>query len=326
MSNFITKKLMIGFGVLVVVVVALGFFLNGLQPASADTNASPIVFEVKQGQGFRQIVGALHGAGLIKSPLATEALALLSGQAFKMRPGLYRLSPAMPAAVIVDGIAGGDTKEVTVVIPEGTDIYRIDTILSDALVIRSGELVRFADAGNAIEGKLFPDTYRFFIRSNIKDVVQKFLDNFNIKAAPLFAKDEKNMMTDLTIASIVQREVPDPADEKIVAGILRKRLAAGMPLQMDATVCYAIQQKSSTIRANCNLLDFKINSPYNTYLYKGLPPGPIGNPGISAISAVLAPQSSPYWFYLSDPKTGKTIFSKTLDEQHKNTVKYLKGN
>jgi UPF0755 protein len=325
MPDFITKKAIIGFGVLLFATLVFGLFSSGLQPASADVNAAPIVFEIKQGEGFRQIVNGLHDAHVIRSVLATETLALLSGEALKMRPGLYRLSPASPASVILDGVAGGNSKEVAVVIPEGVDIYRIDAILADALVIHHGDLVNFHDQGN-LEGKLFPDTYRFFTGSDIKDVVQKFLDNFNAKAAPLLAKDEKNMMNNLILASIVQREVPDPIDEKIVAGILKKRLAAGMPLQVDATVCYAAEQKSPLLSVVCDPLDLKIDSPYNTYLYKGLPPGPVGNPGVSAISAAMSPQSSPCWFYLNDPKTGKTIFAKTLDEQHQNTVKYLKGN
>ena len=123
--------------------------------------------------------------------------------------------------------------------------------------------------------------------------------------------------------------MPDQNDQEIVAGIILKRLAEGIPLDIDATVCYAklLGRPTSTAQA-CSLspLDFKIESPYNTYLYKGLPPGPIGNPGTSAITAALHPQSSPYLYYLSDPATGKTIFAKTLDEQNQNRVKYLESN
>ena len=109
-----------------------------------------------------------------------------------------------------------------------------------------------------------------------------------------------------------------------------------MPLDVDATVCYAkllenqaSRPAASQVAQACyplTALDFKIDSPYNTYLYRGLPPGPIGNPGVSAIMAAIHPVVSPYWYYLSDPKTGKTIFAKTLDEQTQNRVKYLGSN
>ena len=218
-------------------------------------------------------------------------------------------------------------------IPEGSNLYQIDAILADALVIRRGDLINFATGSAAAsgtgavnpEGKLFPDTYRFYPDTDVKDVVQEMLDKFNDKAAPLLAAEGADATSDLIMASIVEKEVSNPDDQKIVAGILWKRISAGMPLQADATVCYAMQQTAPLSAPPCSTLDLKINSPYNTYLYKGLPPGPIGNPGISAIQAAIHPERSPYWFYLSDPKTGKTIFSKTLDEQHQNTVKYLES-
>jgi UPF0755 protein len=330
MQTFIREHI-IGFWVILAVFAALGLFLYGLTPASGNANAAPVVFEVKQGSRFRDIISDLRSAGLIRSSSAAEAFSLLAGSARGMQPGFYKLSPAMSAPSILRAIASGAVQEITVVVPEGSNLYQIDAILADALVIRRGELIDLAKAsGTAVglEGKLFPDTYRFFAGSKIQDVVQKFLDNFDAKAAPLLAADKKNAAGDLIIASMVDKEVPDPSDQKIVAGIMIKRLAAGMPLDVDATICYAKLQEDPFAAAGCYPLasvDFKIRSPYNTYLNKGLPPGPIGNPGISALSAAIHPQSSPYWFYLSDPATGKTIFAKTLDEQNTNAVKYLKG-
>jgi UPF0755 protein len=234
----------------------------------------------------------------------------------------------MSTEAIIGALRSKDLRDVSVTITEGASIYQIDAILADALIIHRGELLHFKDDGN-LEGKLFPDTYRFFPGTDIKDVVQKFLDNFNIKAAPLLAGDAKNSDRDLIVASLLEKEVPDPHDQKIVAGIILKRLTAGVPLDIDATVCYIKLQNNPTSTLGCyplTPLDLKNKSPYNTYLYRGLPPSPIGNPGVSAITAILSPIGSPYWFYISDPATGKTIFAKTLDEQNTNTVKYLKGN
>jgi len=327
MPSFLTRKLIVGSVASFLLLAFLGFFFNGLRPVSADAAAPPIVFEVKQGDGFRKIIGGLRDAGVIRSSLVTETFSLLNGSAVAMQPGRYKLSPTMSAPGILEELTGGSGKEVAVTIPEGTNLYQIDTLLNNALVIKSGELINFQSDGS-LEGKLFPDTYRFFTGSDAKDVAQKFLDNFNVKAAALLQEDLANANEDLILASVVEKEVPDAEDQKIVAGILWKRLKAGMPLQVDATVCYAKFKEGPVPAVPCypfTPLDFKIDSPYNTYLYKGLPPSPIGNPGISAISAAIHPKSSPYWFYLSDPKTGKTIFAKTLDEQTQNKVKYLKG-
>lgn len=332
---FTTKKLVVGSLAFAAIVGIAGFFTYGLLPADASASTQ-VVFEVKQGEGSRAIVGDLARTGLVRSSLVTETLALLTGSAFHLQPGLYKLDAAMSPRDILDELASKDGGEVTVTIPEGSNLYQIDGILANALVIHRGDLINFVASGATgsaasgtgaadLEGKLFPDTYRFYTDANVASVVQEMEDAFASKAAPLLAADSANATSDLIMASVVEKEVSDPGDQAIVAGILWKRISAGMPLQADATVCYAMQRAAPLSASPCGTLDLKINSPYNTYLYKGLPPGPIGNPGISAIQAAIHPVRSPYWFYLSDPKTGKTIFSKTLDEQHQNTVKYLEG-
>lgn len=225
--------------------------------------------------------------------------------------------------------------EASVTIPEGSTMYDIDRILSAADVIQPGAFIAAAQnaTGTAqpLEGKLFPDTYDFFLNTTATSVIEKMTDNFAVKAAPLFAADPQdatntqNAERDLIIASIVQKEVPSSTDEAIVAGIIDKRLATGIPLDIDATICYIKQQENPTSTAACELTaaDFKIDSPYNTYKYRGLPPAPIGNPGLQAIQAALNPQTSTYLYYLSDPKTGKTIYAATLAQQEANQRKYL---
>lgn len=323
--NLFSKKNLMGATTLVVVTVVAGLFMYSLRPASADKNAAPVIFEVQSGDGSRTVIGNMGKAGLIRSPLAVEFLSLLDGTAFELQPGLYRFGPAMSPQEMLNAMATLAARVVTATIPEGSNLYEIDVILSNALVIHRGDLINFKSDGN-VEGKLFPDTYNFFTNTDIATVVQKFIDNFDAKAMVLLRGEGKDWNNALIVASIVEKEVPDPHDQKIVAGILGKRLAAGMPLDVDASICYAKRQAAPLGTTGCyplTPLDFKIDSPYNTYLYKGLPPAPIGNPGISAIDAALHPESSPYWFYLSDPKTGKTIYARTLSEQEQNRRKYL---
>jgi UPF0755 protein len=320
-----------------IIIAAAGWFFFSLDPVSTRaTTGSPVVFQVSPGDGFREVAQNLYDAKLIRSRLAFDAFSLVDGRAFELKPGLYKLNPSMDTEQIVTALSSGSAGKVTVTIPEGSNIFDIDRILSDALVIKPGELVDSTDTQN-LEGHLFPDTYQFYTNDSVAAVVQEMENDFAAKAGPLFASSTVAARSTgeertLIIASIVEKEVPDLTDQELVAGIILKRLADGMPLDIDATVCYAkllaTPTSTATALAPCSLsaLDFSIKSPYNTYLYKGLPPTPISNPGTSAITAALHPQASPYFYYLSDPATGKTIFAKTLDEQNQNRVKYLESN
>ena len=264
------------------VAVAAGFFVYNLGPANAVSGA-PIVFEVSQGESFRNIANALYAEHLVKSEATFEAFSVIDyAQAFHLQPGLYQLSATMSSPQILTKLADTANRAVTVTIPEGDNIYEIDNILADALVIQRGDLIHFKTDGG-LEGMLFPDTYAFFPGSSVQDVVDKFLQDFRVKAAPLLAYNQVDAQKNLIIASILEKEVPDEKDQEIVAGIIAKRLAAHMPLDMDATICYAKQQASPTSTAGCypiTVQDKEVNSPYNSYLRTGLPPTPIGNPGI----------------------------------------------
>ncbi|MBI2889116.1 MAG: endolytic transglycosylase MltG [Candidatus Liptonbacteria bacterium] len=302
--------------------IAASVFLWSLMPqAWGGVPARP--FEVARGDGFQEIVSRLRDAGLIRSPFALKAYAFLFGTAQTLKPGIYELTPSMSGPRILNALVAG-AREVPVVIPEGSSIYDIDRILSSSRVLREGELVAYA-LSHRLEGYLFPDTYKLFEGASVEEVTQKLLENFERKARPLLLRDEAHTAENLILASLVEREVPGYEDQRIVAGILKKRLAVGMPLQVDATICY-IKKVRAGKPAECyplSPLDFEIDSAYNTYSRVGFPPQAIGSPGVQAITAVLAPRMSSYWYYLSDPKTGRTIWSETLDEQESNRVKYL---
>lgn len=299
------------------------WFALALKPVSAG-NVPKTIFKIIQGQGFREVVDGLEEGGLIRSGLVAKAYFLFSGSAFHLQPGMYLLSGNLSVPEIAQIMSAGQ-EEVKVVIPEGYSLYEIDETLAENYVLKPGELTAWAKAQSfPVEGRLFPDTYNFFLNSTTSDVAQKMFANFDSKAIPLLPKDTTQARKIIILASLLEKEVPDYKDQQIVAGIILKRLKAGMAIQVDATICYF---KRSQGISNCYPLgpvDFKTDSPYNTYLYKGLPPTPIGNPGVSSIKAALTPIASNYWFYLSDPATGKTMFSETLDKQSSNRVQYLK--
>ena len=183
-------------------------------------------------------------------------------------------------------------------------------------------------SGTMLEGHLFPDTYEFPLHANAKDVVAVMTENFDVHAAPILEKDPARKEENIIIASMLEKEVTSEEDRRIVAGIIKKRLKSGMPLQIDATICYAKRMRAPLNKDFAcyplTSLDFAVKSPYNTYLQRGLPPGPIGSPGVDALQAALDPKDTPYLYYLSDPASRRTIFSATGDEQASNRERYLK--
>jgi UPF0755 protein len=175
----------------------------------------------------------------------------------------------------------------------------------------------------SLEGYLFPDTYLIEKKESLENIVKIILNNFDKKLnqnlRDEIKKQNKGIFEIITMASLIEKEVINYEDKQIVSGILWKRIKAGVPLQVDASVVYALNAKKEKI----SIEDTKINSPYNTYKYRGLPLGPICNPGLESIKAAIYPKETNYWYYLSKP-SGETVFSKTLEEHNIAIYKYLK--
>jgi UPF0755 protein len=178
------------------------------------------------------------------------------------------------------------------------------------------------EGGGTLEGYLFPDTYYFAKDVTATEIINKMLDTFSIKVLPAIKTEldvqKKSLFEIVTMASVVEGEVRNDEDRKIVAGLFWNRIAGDMPLQSDATLEYAL----GTNKVQHSIAETKINSPYNTYQNKGLPPGPVSNPGISSILAALEPAQTDFVYFLSDPATGKTVFAKTFDQHIANKAKY----
>lgn len=309
---------------LVVILLWIPYYFYMLGPALsvAETLGAPdpAAFSVVRGDGLKKISQGLYDQALIKSAQMFRLHAFLSGSAHQLKPGVYEISAASSTREIVRQLVDGPANEVAVRIAEGATVREIDAQLARVGVIQPGELLAFEITSSTIseypflaktsrlEGFLFPDTYRFYYDSQPERVVHAMLDNFGDKAAQMIVDSRKGFREVLTIASMLEKEVPDHDERKTVAGIMYKRLSIDMPLQIDATLPYA--------ELNGEL--------YDTYKRYGLPPGPIGNPGLDAIVAALNPKASSYLYYLSDPETGRTIFSKTFEEHKLNKAKYLR--
>ncbi|MDP2696387.1 MAG: endolytic transglycosylase MltG [bacterium] len=310
------KQLIKIWATFVVVLVATSFLYN-LAPTTSGPELRLV--NIPPGQGFNYIVRMLVDSDLIRSPLAFQAYAVLTGGARHLKPGAYLLDASWSSPTILERLVKGPAEDIVVTIIEGESVLDINNKLKALGILKAGDSIP-----RELEGYAFPDTYRFFPNSDVGAILKKLSDNFNKKAWPLLVDLPKNITTKqiVTMASLIEKEVVSRGDRFLVSGILWKRFNIDMPLQVDATVCYS---KFRTINGCYPLVrsDFSIDSFYNTYKYYGLPSGPIGNPGLSAIEAAIKPRNSSYWYYLSDPKTGKTIFAETLEEHNENRATYL---
>lgn len=291
------------------------------------------IFKIEKGQSAKTIADNLVKAGLIENSFTFRLYVFFALSQYALKSGEYEFSPAMSIREIADAIIFGGTNEVLITIPEGFSLKQTEERLIAAKLVKPGEVVNYKFTEKippilsdkpklaSLEGYLFPDTYRFFKDALLSDIVSKMVANFDDKMTPdlemAISQSKYNLYQMITMASLIEKEVKGDADREIISGILWKRLKAGIPLQVDATLVYI------TGRKEISDTDKKINSPYNTYFYRGLPKGPIANPGLSAIRAAIFPKASPYWYYLS-AKDGATIFSKTLEEHNRNKAIYLK--
>jgi UPF0755 protein len=278
------------------------------------TNGS---FEVEQGQGLFQIVKNLKSQEFIQTEFPFCLYILAKGESQNLKSGVYLFTSDDTFLTIAEKIISGKTHTIKVTIPEGFNARQIDERLSEAGLIEKGEIINFE------EGFLFPDTYYFSPSVGAEEIVKTFLRNFDKKlTAELqeeIEKQNKTIFEIITMASLIEKEVRTIKDKKIVSGILWKRMENNIPLQVCPTIIYITGKQTTKISAE----ETKIDSPYNTYKYLGLPKGPICNPGLDSIIAAIYPENSEYWYYLSNQE-GETIFGRTLNEHNINKAKYLK--
>lgn len=291
---------------------------------------------IKQGDGVFDIADNLKKENIIKSKFHFIFYALITDSADKLKAGNYEFESPLNISKIVKTLTlGSKIKEIKITIPEGFNISQIENKFRENGFDISFELKNIKDFKSefsflsdapenaSLEGYLFPDTYLFFKDEPLDSIIKKFLNNFDKKLSPdlkeQIQKQNKKIFDIVIIASLIEKEVIEENDRHIVSGILWKRLKNNIPLQVDATITYITGKKTTKI----SLDDLKIDSLYNTYLYLGLPKGPIANPGLSSIKAAIFPKDTDYWFYLTTPDN-RVIYSKNFEEHKKNKNIYLK--
>lgn len=278
-------------------------------------------FTVEEESSLSQIANQLEGQGFIRSSIVFVFLSKMTGLEKKIRAGEYWFQIPLSTLEIIRRFARADfgLSPVKITIPEGSSVEDVAEIL---VGFNNFDKEEFLKKGKDAEGYLFPDTYFFMPNITSEKLIETMRDNFNKKIKEIDGeiKESPRSLSEIIImASLVEKEIANPKDRKIVSGILWKRLDNRMPLQVDAVFPYIIGKNSFEL----TLDDLKFDSPYNTYLYKGLPPAPICNPGIEAILVAANPEPSLYWYYLSD-KNGDTYFAETFEKHRLNKAKYLR--
>lgn len=302
-------------------------------PVSQDSKE--VLFEVKKGDGVIEIANSLKDKGLISNPWLFVGYTFYKGIPKDLKSGQYLLRANMTIPEIANFMSRGETGEWQVTFPEGFSFEQMARRLADKGIVDYEDFINEVKNGvfdfeflsdkpkeASLEGYLFPDTYKFPIDVTPKQIVHKMLSNFDNKLTPQMRGDIKNrgliIYEAVTFASIIEKEVASDEDRKIVADIFYKRLDSGQLLQSCATVEYILGGNKERLSYE----DTQVESSYNTYLYPGLPPGPICNPGISAIKAIIYPTTTDYLYFLSTPDD-QIIYSKTFEEHQQNQQKYL---
>ena len=285
------KRFFLALVIIILLVVWIGIFL----PQDPDSREE-ISFVVKRGVGTRDIASHLQKEGLIPSSPLFRLFVLTTGISGKLQAGTYVFSPAMSPFEISRRLAAGDVTQERITIVEGWTIEDIAIYFSEKELFQKEEVLAYAD----FEGYLFPDTYLITKEEQLRDVIERMLENFEVKITPELREEIKRQgktISDIVImASLLEKELQGFKDKTIAADVLWKRLDIGMALQVDA-------------------------SPI-TYAERGLPEKPIANPGLKSIEAALYPTKSPYLYYLS-ANNGETIFSRTLEEHNTAKAQYL---
>lgn len=336
------KVLLVLLLLIIIVIAGAGVMLyNQFKPVESSPDAEAVRFEIPYGTSAYQITQELKAQNLIKNNKIFYYLLLRPNYLKKIyssyefpekldfKSGLYKISPNMNYADIILLLASGKSEYVKLSIPEGLTISKIGKILEDNEVCSSQDFIaacknqeivnEYNIPFNTLEGYLFPDTYYFDVNMKGEKVARKMVNNFFEKISDI--KAFKNMSAEdlnktVILASVVEREYKLAEEAPLIASVFSNRIKINMGLQSCATIEYIITEIKGLPHPERILeSDLKIDSPYNTYKWAGLTPGPISNPGIIALKAAAEPADTEYYFFqVIDADAGKHVFKKTFNE------------
>jgi UPF0755 protein len=329
------KKLLALFLVILLVAAAAGaiLYVRVRQPYRAWSGPSQVV-EIPSGAGTRAIGDRLIGAGLVRDRLTYRLALWASGDARRLKAGEYRFEREMSPIEVLGKIARGEVDLVNVTFREGLTITDMAALFetqgfgtADAFrqAARNVSLINDLDpVASDLEGYLFPETYAVSRRVDAPQLIRAMVDRFRRVLSPELQERAKARGLDVrqlvTLASIVEKETGATEERPLVAAVYSNRLKVGMGLQCDPTVIYALQ-RTGKFDGNLRREDLALDSPYNTYRYPGLPPGPIAAPGRGSLEAAAQPADVDYLYFVSR-NDGTHAFARTLDEHNRNVQKF----
>jgi UPF0755 protein len=289
--------------------------------------------EVPPGTSVVRIGKLLEAAGIVRTRYVFDLVRSLKRGT--LRAGEYRFDHPLTVIEVYDRIARGDVFTVSVTIPEGANMFDIADRLEasgfgtkqqflDEAEKQTNLVADLDPLARSLEGYLFPDTYHFARKATPQQIAAAMVRRFRQAAEQVGLKE--NVHAVVTIASLVERETAVDAERPLVASVFQNRLAKNMPLGTDPSVIYGLELQKlwrGTIYAS----DLKRDTPFNTYLHAGLPPGPVANPGVVSLRAALEPAKTDYLYFVAagDNPQGRSVFSTTLEEHERNVAGYRRA-
>jgi UPF0755 protein len=317
-----------------VVVLAAGGWLawQVYVPITPPANNSLLL---RPGYSTRRIAAELKKAGVIRSELLFGLWHVLHPKP-SLKAGEYRFERAATLPQVYERIARGDIYFHVVTIPEGYTMFDIAKAMEDAGLGSAADFLQVAETqtqliadlapeAKSLEGYLFPNTYQFTRTQSLEEMAATMVHQFRQVAQQIGLTTGANSDVPrvVTMASIVEKETAAPEERPLVAGVYYNRLAQNMALDADPSVIYA-DLLAGTYQGSLHHADLAVNSPYNTYRFPGLPPGPIGNPGKSALEAALHPDSTQFLYFVSDGN-GHHRFARSLEDHNRNVAAYRRS-
>jgi peptidoglycan lytic transglycosylase G len=291
------------------------------------------IFDFPEGYTLRKFAGDLERGGVISSGRMLLLYARLKNADARIKAGSYQFNDGMSSAEILRRMVAGDIFAYRFAVPEGYSLYQVAELLEKRGLYRKDVflnqcfdrslLQELGIGGRSVEGYLYPSTYTIPPAMTAADLIRMMVGQFDKVYGQKFADKAKaaglSTRDVITLASMIEKEAVVPAERPLIASVFLNRLRIGMPLQSDPTAVYGIRAFTGSVTKQ----DIQRNTPYNTYLIKGLPPGPIGSPGSAAIEAALEPARTGYFYFVSR-KDGTHQFSVNLEEHNRAVSRYLR--
>jgi peptidoglycan lytic transglycosylase G len=314
--------------------VAAGVLYFRVNQPYQGYEAPEVFVEIPQGAGSRTIGEHLAAAGVVRDQATFRTALWMTGKGRHLQAGEYRFSGAMKPFDVIDKLARGEVFVITMTFPEGLTAAEMAKIFESHGLGQAADFKTAAtDAGPIqeidpkapdLEGYLFPETYAVSRHTDAERLVKLMVGRFERVWTPALreaaAARQLSTREAVTLASIVEKETAKPEERPLVAAVYLNRLRIKMPLQCDPTVIYALEH-AGKYTGNLRRDDLSFDSPYNTYKYPGLPPGPIASPGRASLEAAVHPADADYLYFVSR-NDGSHVFARTLDEHNRNVQKY----